>query len=215
MSSPVREERSSYHHGDLVNAILEAVEEIVHENGPTGVSLREAARRAGVSHSAPAHHFGDKDGMIEAFCKQGFDMLAERLRDCFDRLAALPIREQVAEMGKAYLQFASDHPAHYEVMMGPVAKLKAEHDDGSELSMAAADSFFPLALLVNRMADAGLIDPERGPYFATMMWGVCHGIADLWLGGALPHFHEGLDLDGLASEVMGDLTDLFLPESGD
>ena len=69
----------SYHHGDLPAALLGAVGDIVAEKGAANVSLREAARRAGVSHSAPAHHFGDKDGMLAAFCHQGFDVLGEQV----------------------------------------------------------------------------------------------------------------------------------------
>ena len=69
----------TYHHGDLPNALLAAVGDIVEENGVANVSLREAARRAGVSHSAPAHHFGDKEGMLAAFAERGFDILASEM----------------------------------------------------------------------------------------------------------------------------------------
>ena len=70
----------NYHHGDLQNALLQAVGEIIEEKGVGAVSLREAARRAGVSHSAPAHHFGDKIGMLTAFARKGFEEFGSRQR---------------------------------------------------------------------------------------------------------------------------------------
>lgn len=201
-----------YHHGDLARAMLDAVEEIVIERGPTGVTLREAARRAGVSHSAPAHHFGDKDGMLEAFAIEGFELLGERLMAQYETVVERPVREQLATMGRAYLRFAADHPAHYEIMMGPKPH---PEDDGAEspLAVAAEQSFLPLALLVNRLGEAGLVDPARGRYAATMLWGMCHGIADLWLAGTLPHFYEDHTYGELVDAVIDDMTDLLAPEN--
>ena len=65
-----------YHHGDLPAALLDAVAAAVAEHGVTGVSLRDVARRAGVSHGAPAHHFGSKAGMLTAFATRGYQLLA-------------------------------------------------------------------------------------------------------------------------------------------
>ena len=197
----------TYHHGDLANAMLRAVEDIVTEKGPAGISLREAARRAGVSHSAPAHHFGDKDGMIEAFCHEGFGMLAKALMDCLEQVSDQPVVEQLGAIGKAYLLFAAEHPAHYELMMSPPTQ-KIDHSD---VHATAGDSFFPLVLVINRMAEEGVIEPERGPYFATMLWGMVHGIADLWLTGPLPKFHEGMAYEDLVEEVIRDMTTLVDP----
>lgn len=212
MSEMMAETERPYHHGDLANAILRAVEEIVEEKGPAGVSLREAARRAGVSHSAPAHHFGDKDGMIEAFCIEGFNMLADELMETFLTVAEQPIREQLSAMGKAYLRFAAEHPAHYEIMMGPLLHEEKQAEEPTRLSEAAEQSFLPLALLVNRLGEAGAIDPERGRYAATMLWGMCHGVADLWLGGILPHFYEDHSYEELVDALISDVTDMVMPE---
>ena len=198
-----------YHHGDLANALLAAVEEIVLERGPTGVTLREAARRAGVSHSAPAHHFGDKDGMICAFAEVGFGLLGDRLMAEFTAVVGRPVREQLSAMGRAYLAFAAEHPAHYEVMMGP----KGPRDEATtdrRLQEAGERAFLPLALLVNRLVEEGVVAPERGRYAATMLWGMCHGIADLWLAGTLPHFFEDHTYEQLADAVIDDLTDLIV-----
>lgn len=201
------ETQRPYHHGDLANAILRAVEEIVTERGPHGVSLREAARRAGVTHSAPAHHFGDKDGMIQAFCLEGFEMLGETLMKQYLADAELPVRDQLKGMGRAYLRFAIDHPAHYEVMMGPNVEKGEGHED-EPLHQAAEGAFLPLALLVNRLGEEGLIDPERGRYAATMLWGMVHGVADLWLADILPHYYPDHTYEQLADEIVDGMTDM-------
>ncbi len=67
----------AYHHGDLRRALLAAALEAIEESGPAALSLRDLARRAGVSHAAPAHHFGDKAGLLTALAAEGFDLLAD------------------------------------------------------------------------------------------------------------------------------------------
>ena len=96
--------KPSYHHGNLREALLDAVGEILLEKGVGGVSLREAARRAGVSHSAPAHHFGDKLGMLTAFAIRGFELFGASMRKAIAS-ASDPI-EQINAMGLAYIRFA-------------------------------------------------------------------------------------------------------------
>jgi AcrR family transcriptional regulator len=83
------------------------------ESGPTGVSLRDLARRAGVSHAAPAHHFGDKAGLLTALAAEGFDLLADTLSAAQQRTG------QFLEVGVAYVGFAVEHRAHFEVMFRP------------------------------------------------------------------------------------------------
>ncbi len=81
----------AYHHGSLPEALLVAVDEIVIAQGLENVSLREAARRAGVSHAAPAHPVGDKDGLLAAYAEQGFSMLADSLENAAVGAAGQPM----------------------------------------------------------------------------------------------------------------------------
>ncbi len=109
--------RGRHHHGDLRRALLDAVAEIVREVGPEAVSLRECARRAGVSHSAATPHFGDKRGLMTAFATEK----ALRLRAAMEAaLAALPAdaspAERLAATGRGYMAFARDNPAHFRLM---------------------------------------------------------------------------------------------------
>src|SRR5215217_2074126 len=88
----------AYHHGDLRRAILDAAVESISANGSAALSLRELSRRAGVSHAAPIHHFGDKAGVLTALAAEGDDFV---------------------EAGVAYVRFAVLHKAHFEVMFRP------------------------------------------------------------------------------------------------
>ncbi len=103
-----------YHHGDLPHALREAAAALITEQGPAGFSLREVARRAGVSHAAPAHHFGDARGLLTALAIEAFQRLhanmeaaAEGVDDPTERLVCV---------GRAYVITGRDHPAHCAVV---------------------------------------------------------------------------------------------------
>lgn len=106
-----------HHHGALRRALLDAVAEIVLERGPEAVTLRECARRAGVSHSAAAPHFGDKRGLLTAFAAEGEARLAAAMTDALDDLppGAGPDR-RLAATGRGYIAFARANPAHFRLM---------------------------------------------------------------------------------------------------
>ena len=99
-----------YHHGDLRPALLRAAVETIAETSPAAMSLREVARRAGVTHAAAAYHFGDKAGLLTAVAAEGYRMLGEALRDADPGFL---------ELGVAYVRFAVSHRAHFEVMYRP------------------------------------------------------------------------------------------------
>src|SRR3954466_13379167 len=99
--------RDTYHHGDLKAVILAKAATLVAERGAGGISLRELARAAGVSHAAPAHHFTDRRGLFTALAAQGWRLLAEALTDA---------RPDFLDAALAYVRFALDHPGHYAVM---------------------------------------------------------------------------------------------------
>src|ERR1044072_2548365 len=98
----------SYHHGDLRRVLIAAALELIAERGPAAVSLRDLARVAGVSHAAPAHHFGDKAGLFTAIAVQGNELLADALAGA-----------DLEDMGVRYVRFAAEHPSHFEVMFRP------------------------------------------------------------------------------------------------
>ncbi|MFC8800985.1 TetR/AcrR family transcriptional regulator [Promicromonospora sp. NPDC057138] len=163
----------SYHHGDLRRAMTAAAATAVAERGPTGLSLRELARLAGVSHAAPAHHFGDKAGVLTAVAAEGFTLLASALAEAGDDLLAA---------GLAYVVFAVDHPGHFAVMFDS----SLLHPDDAELRAAEQASASALEGLT----------PDADT--ARAAWSVAHGFASLWLSGAL----SGPDVVEAAKPVL-------------
>jgi AcrR family transcriptional regulator len=163
-----------YHHGALRPALLDAALEAIGELGPTALSMREVARRAGVSHAASAHHFGDKAGLLTALAAQGYDLLADELA------AAWAATGRFLEVGVAYVRFAVAHPAHFAVMFRP----ELLHRDDPALRGAKARSAAALYGGVERLPH-----PQAGtdPVVAGVAaWSIVHGFASLWLDGLLP-----------------------------
>lgn len=195
---------SPYHHGDLPAALLEAVGEIVSEKGTAGVTLREAARRAGVSHSAPAHHFGDKDGMIAAYCEQGFELMAEEVGAAFAAASvdgAPPTSEMISILGRAYVQFAADHPNHFNAMFrsGLDSVDEAAHDELEEHGAMTM-----LRTMVDELAASGFIERQQAEAVTVVLWGVAHGLATLWVDGAIAKMFPDVTLDRLQDAAFGE-----------
>jgi AcrR family transcriptional regulator len=170
--------RSSYHHGNLRAALIAAAEEILRERGATGFSLREAARRAGVSPGAPAHHFGDARGLLTAVAAQGFERLSGQLRSA---LEAAPADGRLTAIATAYLAFARENGALFGVMwlrdlldLSDPDYLRAGRDAFNVLEQAATGR------------DVAVATGPRVPAPAVVAaWSLVHGLARLTLDGAL------------------------------
>lgn len=189
-----------YHHGDLPNALLAAVGDIVEEKGAANVSLREAARRAGVSHSAPAHHFGDKEGMLAAFCHQGHQILAAEMQAAFTDAGDAPPDRRISVAGEAYVRFADAHRAHFDVMFrtGLAEVTMASHHEFQEQGAMAL-----LRGLVDELVVMGVAEPEEAEAVAVCLWSSAHGLASLWVDGAIADAFPGLTLDELLEQAFG------------
>jgi AcrR family transcriptional regulator len=163
-----------YHHGDLPRALLEAALQAIAEVGPAAVSLRDLARRTGVSHAAPAHHFGDKAGLLTAVATDGFRRLAATLRETYQATGSF------LEVGVAYVGFAVTHRAYFEVMFRP----ELYHGDDPEL-VRARDA--ARALLYPPAAEAATSpDGDDNVRAGVAAWSLVHGLATLWLNHNLP-----------------------------
>jgi AcrR family transcriptional regulator len=155
-----------YHHGDLRRAILTAALDVITADGPAGLSLRDLARRAGVSHAAPAHHFRDRTGLLTAIAAEGFALLAAALNDASD----------LKDAGVRYVRFAREHPAHFQLttaralatdaLRASVSGVHAE-DFGIDSRLAGvaawslAHGFATLLLSHNLDGPVGGRDPEE------------------------------------------------------
>ena len=162
--------RDTYHHGDLKAVILAKAAALVAERGADGISLRELARAAGVSHAAPAHHFTDRRGLFTALAAQGWQMLADALD------AARP---DFINAALAYVRFALDHPGHYAVMFDR----SLVNPDDPALVAAVAAAGAELAQGVGTLDDARAQgDPQAA---ALAAWSLVHGFSLLWLNKAI------------------------------
>ncbi len=108
---------SGYHHGNLPTALKIAAVEVLTEKGPAGFSLREVARRAGVSHAAPAHHFGHTTGLLTALACDAFKVLDEAMTRAAE--GASDPADRLARIGRAYVEVGQTHPAHCAVVFRP------------------------------------------------------------------------------------------------
>ncbi|MFE2579011.1 TetR/AcrR family transcriptional regulator [Streptomyces sp. NPDC059378] len=169
----------TYHHGDLRRAILSATLEVIASDGVGAISLRDLARRAEVSHAAPAHHFKDRAGLLTAIATEGFELLAAALATV---PAGTPHR--LREMGVRYVEFALGHPAHFTVMFQP----QLLHGDDPELTAAKERASRALRSGVEDLPAA-----RRGPDVqraALAAWSLAHGFATLRLNGSLPQLDD-------------------------
>ena len=195
----------TYHHGDLRRAVLERAADVIADEGPGLFSLRSLAADLGVSHAAPRHHFGSRQGVLTALAAEGYALLADQLR---------AVRENgggFADVGVAYVGFAIAHPSHFEVMFSP--KLLDQSD--TALSAARELTFAELRGGVQALEGEGRVaDP---PAAVLAAWSIVHGIATLALSG-------NLDASALRGHVAdGDLLEitrrsallLFRPTSDD
>lgn len=194
---PVRKRPKAYHHGDLREALVAAGTKLLAEKGLDGFTLRQCARRAGVSHAAPAHHFATSSDLLAEIAARGFERFVAALGKAAEDAAGLPLAKLEA-MGGAYVTFALANPAVYSLMFRQGAgTLMSPH-----LKTAATTAWQQLCDAV-----AAAIGPERGDEViakASAVWALVHGTATLMLDRRLPPGGGGADLAaGILSSVPG------------
>jgi AcrR family transcriptional regulator len=194
-----------YHHGDLRRALLDAAEAILDRHGVAALTLRAAAREAGVSHAAPTHHFGDLTGLLTALAASGFVRLHARLLAELEVAGSDP-RSRLTALGRGYVGFARACPGLFQLMF------RSERLDWSspELSTAGA-SAFALVTQDDELRAEGYSDGcQRFRSLAVAMarWSLVHGLATLLLDGrveAMTIKVEGADVEQLVEMVLARL----------
>jgi AcrR family transcriptional regulator len=153
---------STYHHGNLRAALLRAAGKTLEKEGVAALSLRDAARRAGVSHNAPYRHFADRQALLAALAAEGFELLAAAMHGRSGK-----------ERGEAYVRFALEHPQRFRLMYGGTLPM-AEH---AHLRKAASATYEALVNAFQELPNAQLA--------AAAAWALVHGLAHLKLDGHL------------------------------
>src|SRR4051812_33631905 len=179
---------SSYHHGNLRRVLIDTALEAIADQGVGALSLRDVARRAGVSHAAPAHHFGDKRGLLTAIAIEGFAGLYE--------VTKAAAGDHVAG-GLAWIAWALEHPAHYEVMFTPgLLRL----DDPELISIRARGADVLLTSVRTRGVDEADVADAA---IASMAW--AHGFIGLWQTGNLTGMGDPIELARRSAQAFGQL----------
>ncbi len=172
-------EKTAYHHGDLKRALIDAAWQLVETAGLSKLTLREAARVAGVSVAAPYRHFANHEALLAAVLSKGFLELAQRTNAA--RGSAAHALAGLEAVGVAYVDFAADHPAIYRLMFGPGCD-KAAHP---ELLNAGQEALGVLVRAVQTCQAAGLVPNPDTETVALAGWSLCHGLASLHADGIL------------------------------
>jgi AcrR family transcriptional regulator len=201
-----------YHHGDLHRAIVSAALEVLSESQSTEFSLRELARRAGVSHNAPYKHFADKRELLAAVSAVGFELLVKRMTDAMEGLSNP--RARLAAMARTYVRHGVENPALYRLMFG--GYLTGPKDGRPAVERAAAEK--TKALLVDAVVNGALgrsipkTTRNEGKIAGAILifWSQMHGLTSLLVDGLVgprgksKELSESLlqgMLDGLATRI--------------
>jgi AcrR family transcriptional regulator len=201
--------RRTYHHGNLRAALVDAATALLEADGPLGVTLRGAARLAGVSQAAPYRHFPDKDALLAAVAEKGFHEMARageeaaaRHRD--DAVATL------RAMGIAYVRFATAHPSHYRLMFGPAVRGSAH----PSLRQAAAAGWANLSIPIVACQRSGRFRSGDPSSLAFVLWCTVHGLATLIADEQIPPaVRATFSVDQLAAHAFSLVLDGFAPPS--
>ncbi len=175
-----RNSKTSYHHGSLRDSLLDAAEVELEKSGIEGFSLRAVAKRASVSHAAPAHHFGTVDQLLTALAARGYRKFIEMQdrRECATKSDA---KEKLAASGLGYIDFALLHPALFRLMFA------SERTDKSNTALAkAADAAFE-KLTTHIELIKGVSPHEDRVTMSDVLacWAIAHGLADLMVSERL------------------------------
>ncbi|TFC16457.1 TetR/AcrR family transcriptional regulator [Cryobacterium sp. MDB2-10] len=190
--------RSTYRHGDLRRALIDAGLELARSGGPSAVVLREATRRAGVAPNAAYRHFADRSALLEAVCSECQSGVARAIED---EQAALPVADVAASdsgttmdataarlrfraVGTGYLRFALSEPGLFRTAFTASSDLES----ATSAARAGARGLTPFQLLGEALDDlvtTGVLPAERRPGAEFLAWSAVHGLASLLIDGPL------------------------------
>jgi AcrR family transcriptional regulator len=181
--------RGAYHHGDLRNALVASAIRLIEETGPGDFSLREAARKVGVSANAAYRHFEDKSSLMGAAAEQGFQQLSQCMIRAMDRASKDQHGERASiarfkSVGRAYIEFSADHPELFRLMFsqsGAECLSSSKSEEASEVGKMTP--WVLLGQALDALVDDGVMAKERREGAELKAWTVVHGFSSLALDG--------------------------------
>lgn len=191
--------RPAYHHGELRAALLRAAEEELAEKGMEGFTLRGCAKRAGVSHAAPAHHFKDANALLTELAAVGFGRFVAAMRRRQAGAGGDP-GWRLVNAGLGYIDFARENPALFRLMF---SSFRPDFDT-AHLKCEASTAFTLLVDSVAAVRGPAAQDDAALMRDVAATWSVAHGLADLVLADRMPFLAEisGGDLDGVYADII-------------
>jgi AcrR family transcriptional regulator len=196
------ERADGYHHGNLRRALLDAASEVLRERGVDGLTIRGVARRAGVSHTAPYHHFPDKGALVSALAVESFERFTATFREVADATAAAGGShvDGVRALGAAYVRFAFEDPERFKLMWRP--ELRTVGDD-SPVDEAGLASYQVLIDEIAAGQRAGEVREGDAGLLSLAAWSVVHGLSTLIVDGPLrDQLPSWRDVEALLEPVL-------------
>ncbi len=172
--------RRAYHHGDLKNALMATALEQISRNGVRALSLRDVARRTGVSHTASYRHFSSKESLLAAIAEQGFRRLSAAMRAATLLHANDPVAALQAS-GVAYVEFGVSYPEHLSVMFS----VQIPHENYPALAATSKEAYALLTSIVHDGLQAGGLRGTDERTVTLAAWSIVHGLSQLITGGQL------------------------------
>jgi AcrR family transcriptional regulator len=201
---------ATYHHGSLRDALLQAAERILERNGIQGLTLRAAARDAGVSHAAPKNHFGDLAGLLSDLAAVGFERIAAMMEA--DLRGAGPPGVRLEAVGRSYVTFALKHPGLF-LLMYRSERLDMRRPALRDAVTAAGRALYGAVGAVRGENLAEALTLAQAAHIAGV-WSLVHGFAVLLLDGRLARvmarLPPGADTDVLLTAMLDASTLKFI-----
>ncbi|MDD4974128.1 MAG: TetR/AcrR family transcriptional regulator [Bacteriovorax sp.] len=176
MSKILKKTKTSYRHGNLREAILTTSLQVIEEVGVAGLSIREVAKKAGVTHQAPYRHFSDKEALLAALAQDGFEKMHQQISQSMAK--EIKPFEKLLKLGLGYFSWASEHPDHFRLMFSQ----NIPEFETSESLKIAADKILELVLsVVRENQEAKIIKIDETRSVARQLWAAIHGATLLFI----------------------------------
>lgn len=182
--------------------LLDAVDDVIAEHGASGVTLRRVGTQIGLSHTAAAHYYKDKPGLITAYVTRAWNQVADGIEEA-TKIA--DDREAILACGTSYAEFALANPSPFAIM----SRLELTNVDTPELWEARERGFLGLAALVARAQENGWASGRDTLDIVAGGWSLVHGFVELWVGGPLWAPYDGNELVPTLRRVLNDVLDGF------